>query len=241
MKLRRAAWAFALLAGAAITASIAWPGDVRADELRDLVPESLAVLDDLAGDGTTLLVNGREIEMASAMSEDPADVVLARAEKTCLSRGGAPVRRANDVVCTLPGRAMTRVAARPASTKLTHVVTTAHEAMPDLRERAGARDHDAPGTDSSVAGRPSVARRILSASVKGTPYALRVYEVRGDPRAAVSEIGATLRARRFDAASETAGAGSFGATYFRGSEDVFVFASRDADRTLLSILEVTRP
>jgi hypothetical protein len=79
----------------------------------------------------------------------------------------------------------------------TQVLTAWTDDRFSFRALAPEGDGDAPGADSLVVPRPEGARRLLSAEVSGTSYAVRVYAVPGAPAAVIGSYDATMKARGF--------------------------------------------
>lgn len=96
---------------------------------------------------------------------------------------------------------------------------------------------DAPGTDSPTAGRPPNAKRILTAEIVGTPYALRIYE---------SDASKDLVYGKFDATMVNddwlayTGAGEAGHVYFKEGVETILQAAPDKEsgKTLVTIGEL---
>jgi hypothetical protein len=78
---------------------------------------------------------------------------------------------------------------------------------------------DAPGSDVAGVGKPAGTRRVLTAAIEGTPYAVRVYHTQNDS-APLDDYGERLRAGGFaeDALSRDVGVHS----YRRGAEELIV-------------------
>jgi len=96
---------------------------------------------------------------------------------------------------------------------------------------------DAPGTDSPTAGRPPNAKRVLTAEIVGTPYALRLYESDATPEMVYGKFDATMVN---DEWLTYTGAGDSGHVYFKEGVETILQAARDKEsgKTMVSIGEL---
>jgi hypothetical protein len=102
---------------------------------------------------------------------------------------------------------------------------------------------DADGTDSPILPRPPDARRTLSASAEGMPYALRTYDS-GKTRAELQAFyGTWMKASGWTQAAKFDGAKGDGATaYFRqDGYQVFLTFMEEGGRTFATLIEAGAP
>lgn len=165
------------------------------------VGRDLAALSDVLTEPHELRLNGETIHVSSSSAPGSVKDTLDRFEEHCQkSPTGAWRDDANDgsegaVACGVDQ--MRYAYAKRTPTGTTHVLA----AWTDRRFRAEALaapedGSDAPGTDSGAVARPPNARRLLTAEVVGTPYAVRVYSSKDD---------APLLLRSYDAAMTSKG------------------------------------
>jgi len=92
---------------------------------------------------------------------------------------------------------------------------------------------DAPGSDPPDASRPLDSRRLLTASVEGAPYSVRVYDARATPSDVLRAYDRELPGRGWTAtpavAAELSKAGREGRAFRREGVDLMIFAASDRD------------
>lgn len=119
----------------------------------------------------------------------------------------------------------------------THVITSWTDGSFHIFNMAPMDGSEPPGTDPPHAGRPHGAKRLLSASIEGTPHSVRVYDCPSQPEAALSGFDAQVSKKGWKAipfvASESPGARA----YSRKGADMLVFAAPEGDRSVVSIVE----
>lgn len=97
---------------------------------------------------------------------------------------------------------------------------------------------DAPGSDSTLLGRPRESRRILSAASGEEPYGVRVYETKQAPRDALIAFEKDLSSRGWARLAEAADAGSSLALRHSSGLLAIVSASASSGKTALCLMEM---
>jgi hypothetical protein len=98
---------------------------------------------------------------------------------------------------------------------------------------------DTPGTDPQSAPRPPKAHRMLSADVEGVPYGVRIYDSSATPAEVVKLYDDTMASRGWQPAFGGPGAIPDQRAFTRPGADLMVLTSRDGDRTLVTLIEMT--
>lgn len=94
---------------------------------------------------------------------------------------------------------------------------------------------DAPGTDAANAPRPGDGRRILSASIAGAPYGVRLYETPQPPEAVLEPYDRAMAERGWKAI--VIDPEHHHRVYSRGDTDLIVSATPDGDGATVSVVE----
>jgi hypothetical protein len=168
----------------------------------------------------------------------------------CLIReDGAPAGGIKDVVARLSAMMKTGdlsavgrlryVFAEKTKSGRTHVVAAWTEGPFNLYALLPAAGKDAPGSDPQLAPRPPSAQRVLSADVEGMPYAVRIYDSKATPAEVVKTYDDTMAARGWEPAFGVPGEGPEQRAFTRPGADLIVITSRDGDRTVVSLVEMT--
>lgn len=97
---------------------------------------------------------------------------------------------------------------------------------------------DAPGSDSVLVGRPRGARRILSGSAQGEPYAIRIYETTEAPAALLEGFTAELQSRGWTALPAQPAAQAARALRHASGLLTLLSTSVNAGKTTIVILEM---
>lgn len=97
---------------------------------------------------------------------------------------------------------------------------------------------DAPGSDAPNAPRPPRSVRLLSADVEGVPYGVRMYESEAAPAEVIGVYDAEMKARGWEAVLGVPGDGVDRRAFNRLGTDLLIFADRDGDRTMVSVIEM---
>jgi len=127
--------------------------------------------------------------------------------------------------------------ARRTSGGRTHVITSWTDGAFHVFNLAPMDGSEPPGSDPAHVGRPSGAKRLLSAEIEGTPHSIRVYDCPSQADDVLSGFDQHLPRQGWKAipfvAEETPG----GRAYSRQGVDMLVFATPDGDHSLVSIVE----
>ncbi len=127
--------------------------------------------------------------------------------------------------------------ARRTSSGRTHVVTSWTDGAFHVFNLAPVDGSEPPGSDAPHVGRPSGAKRLLSAEIEGTPHSIRVYDCPSQADHVLSGFDKRLPGQGWKimpfVAEETPGARA----YSRQGVDMLVFATPDGDHSLVSIVE----
>ncbi len=226
----------------------------------------LLALSDVLADGQELRINGESIRVASSVAETDVTTTLDRFEASCKADPSVVplgTQRAGDadegVVLCLVGsqssgrdlaaafEAFTRTQDLGALGKMryayakktasgTHVLaawTGEHFAFGSLApEGAG----DAPGTDSPLVPRPRGSRRLLSAEVARSSYAVRVYASSESAAQVVTGYDVAMKERGFELLADRQHENERG--YLRGGLLVIVTVERGESGAVASVAEL---
>jgi hypothetical protein len=97
---------------------------------------------------------------------------------------------------------------------------------------------DAPGSDPPDAPRPPRSTRVLTASVEGAPYAVRVYDSAASASEVLLHYEAELPKRGFEGPVEREmGGGARGRFYHREGVDLYVVVQDEGGRAVVSLIE----
>jgi hypothetical protein len=132
------------------------------------------------------------------------------------------------------------IAERSARSTRTHVLRHWTEGAFNLKEMFPAQG-DAPGTDLAGVARPEGARRILDASVDGSPFGVRVYDGSGVPATILDGYQRDLVAKGWTSVSMPDEDALRMRVFDHGGADLFITASKYGDRTVVSIASVPAP
>jgi len=227
----------------------------------------LAQLAPLVEDTVEIVLNGQPMRVSNAVVGQSVDEVLDRFEPHCRAhsvlRSTDPSGNEGMIACFAEGTArapgllesfgklgrsgdlrvfgdVRYVYARRTDPAHTHVLTASTDARFDARKVVAEEGVDVPGTDSSLAPRPDGAQRILSASIEGTPFALRIYRSHGSPDAVMAQLDETMRARGWTVSAPAPSKGGAVLTHIYTHDDteVLLTATPSEDQTLVSIGEV---
>jgi hypothetical protein len=109
-------------------------------------------------------------------------------------------------------------------------------------------DGDAPGSDAPDAPRPDRARRLLTASLEGVPYSLRIYDAPSAAGEVLAGYDRDAPGRGWQAlpavARELEAKGRAGRAFTREGVDLMIFAEadrRDPTRAIVSVVEMSPP
>jgi hypothetical protein len=106
------------------------------------------------------------------------------------------------------------------------------------------KEGDAPGSDAANAPRPNEAKRLLTASVDGSPYGVRIYDAAGSPSDALASYDAAMPALGWHAMDavgrELEKKGRAGRAFERDGVDLMIFAEPDqhGTRSIVSVVEM---
>jgi hypothetical protein len=131
------------------------------------------------------------------------------------------------------------VFAERTSSGRTHVVAAWTEGSFNLRALIPAAGQDAPGSDPAGAPRPPGAQRILSADIEGVPYGVRIYDTTATPADIVKLYDAEMPGRGWEPAFGVPGEGPDQRAFTRPGADLLVITSRDGERTLVTLVEMS--
>lgn len=124
----------------------------------------------------------------------------------------------------------------PAATR-THVVRLQTEGS-FLLTRAFPTSGDAPGSDLAGVPRPLASRRVLDASLDGSPFGVRVYTTERAPEAILARYDRQLAAAGWRVVDVPEQHRAWMRAYDQRGADVFVTASRASGSTVVSITDM---
>ncbi len=119
----------------------------------------------------------------------------------------------------------------------THVITSWTDGAFHVFALAPLDGSEAPGTDAPHVGRPTGAKRLLSAEIAGTPHSVRVYDCPSQAAHVLSGFDQRLPHQGWTAIPFVAKETPNGRAYSRQGVDMLVFATPDGDHSLVSIVE----
>lgn len=164
------------------------------------VGRDLAALADVLTEARELRLNGEQIFVSSSSSTAPVKETLDRFAENC-AKSPTGVYRDDDesegaVAC---GRDdMRYVYAKRSANGTTHVLAAWTERAFDVDALSPRADGDTAGSDSAAVDRPAHARRLLTAQVVGTRYAVRVYASTESADAVLAAYDATMTGRGWE-------------------------------------------
>jgi hypothetical protein len=97
---------------------------------------------------------------------------------------------------------------------------------------------DAPGSDLAEAPRPEGARRVLDASVDGSPFGVRVYDAPGRPESILARYEQDLVAKGWTSVAMPEKDAPKMRVFDLGASDLFITATRVGDRSVVSIADM---
>jgi hypothetical protein len=97
---------------------------------------------------------------------------------------------------------------------------------------------DVPGSDLAEVPRPSAARRILDANVDQSPFGVRVYDAAGTPASILASYDHDLMAKGWTSVALPEKDAATMRVYDQGAADLFISASRNGERTVVSIADL---
>ena len=121
----------------------------------------------------------------------------------------------------------------------THVVAAWTDGSFNLFALMPPAGKDAPGSDPAHAPRPPNALRILSADVEGVPYSVRIYDSAATPTEIVALYDREMAGRGWEPSYGVPGEGPEQRAFSRPGADLMVITSRDDDRTLVTLIEMS--
>ena len=124
----------------------------------------------------------------------------------------------------------------PTATK-THVLLQSTDGEFNVTKMFPA-EGDVPGSDLAEVPRPAAARRILDASVDESPFGVRVYDAAGTPASILASYDHDLIARGWTSVALPEKDAATMRVYDQGPTDLFISASRDGKRTVVSIADL---
>jgi hypothetical protein len=135
----------------------------------------------------------------------------------------------------------------PGATR-THVVAAWTDGPFHLGALFPKGEKDAPGSDPLGAPRPEGSRRLLTASLEGVPYGVRVYDAASAPAEVLAGYDRAMPGQGWRAIAGVAGGldakGRSGRAFTRDGVDLMIFADpsrRDATRAVVSVIELPPP
>jgi hypothetical protein len=131
------------------------------------------------------------------------------------------------------------VFAEKTSTGRTHVVAAWTEGSFNLRAIIPPAGMDAPGSDPAHAPRPPRSARILTADFEGAPYGVRIYDSTALPAEIVKVYDEAMPRAGWTPAYGKPGEGPDQRAFSRPGADLIVVTSRDGERTLVTLIEMT--
>lgn len=120
----------------------------------------------------------------------------------------------------------------------THVITVWTDGPFNLYNVAPMDGQEAPGSDSPNAPRPGDAVRLLSATVEGAPYAVRIYDSGKPQHEVLAMYDEQMPARGWNPIPHVSDDLPHGRGYTREGVDMLVFAFEEKDRSYVSLVEM---
>lgn len=120
----------------------------------------------------------------------------------------------------------------------THVVTVWTDGPFNLFNVAPMNGEEAPGSDSPNAPRPQDAIRLLSATVEGAPYAVRIYDSSAPQREVLALYDESMPARGWKPIPHVSDDLPHGRGFTRDGVDMLVLAFEEKDRSYVSVVEM---
>lgn len=97
---------------------------------------------------------------------------------------------------------------------------------------------DAVGSDPADAPRPPRATRLLTADLEGAPYGVRVYESDAAPQDIIALYDKEMPSRGYAPLLGVPGDNADRRAFAKGGVDLLIFADRDGDKTMVSLIEM---
>jgi hypothetical protein len=120
----------------------------------------------------------------------------------------------------------------------THVITVWTDGPFNLFNVAPLDGQEAPGSDSPNAPRPQDAVRLLSATVEGSPYAVRIYDSQQPQKEVLAMYDEQMPARGWKPIPHVSDDLPNGRGYSREGVDMLVMAFEEKDRSYVSVVEM---
>lgn len=121
----------------------------------------------------------------------------------------------------------------------THVITVWTDGPFNLLNVAPMDGEEAPGSDSANVPRPEEAVRLLSATVEGTPYAVRIYDSAKSQSEVLAMYDAQMPGRGWEAIPHVSDDVPHGRGFTREGVDLLIFAFEEKDRAYVSVVEMS--
>ncbi|HNS99460.1 MAG TPA: hypothetical protein PLJ27_13995 [Polyangiaceae bacterium] len=121
----------------------------------------------------------------------------------------------------------------------THVITVWTEGSFNLFNVAPMDGQEAPGSDSPNAPRPEEAVRLLSATVEGAPYAVRIYDSAKPQQEVLAMYDSQMPSRGWSPIPHATDDVAHGRAYTREGVDLLIFAFEQKDRSYVSVVEMS--
>lgn len=121
----------------------------------------------------------------------------------------------------------------------THVITVWTDGPFNLFNVAPMDGQEAPGSDSPNAPRPQDAVRLLSATIEGAPYAVRIYDSAKPHLEVLAMYDEQMPARGWKPIPHVSDDAPYGRGYTREGVDMLVFAFEEKDRSYVSVVEMS--
>lgn len=121
----------------------------------------------------------------------------------------------------------------------THVITVWTDGPFNLFNVAPMDGEEAPGSDSPNAPRPDEAVRLLSATVEGAPYAVRIYDSAKAQNEVLAMYDEQMPARGWEPIPHVSDDAPYGRGYTREGVDMLIFAFEEKDRSYVSVVEMS--
>ncbi len=121
----------------------------------------------------------------------------------------------------------------------THVITVWTDGPFNLFNVAPMDGQEAPGSDSPNAPRPEDAVRLLSATVEGAPYAVRIYDSGKPQKEVLAMYDTEMPSRGWQPVPYVQEDVPHGRAYTREGVDMLVFAFEEKERSFVSVVEMS--